>query len=178
MRAAEEASDVPGAEQDAQALGAGAGRPGTLESAGGEPWPPPGSRDIDARLYAVRARLKTLRERDLDAGRGSTGGASERLAAARRHAAEAHASAARVLAASAETFRKAAEAHERAARMHETTAASGAGNVVGHERQATLHRAAAAADRRRAERAQLLLSGHQRAGPAANGAGPGDGGAP
>jgi hypothetical protein len=83
-----------------------------------------------------------------------------------------------VLAASAETFRKAAEAHEWAARMHETTAASGAGNVVGHERQATLHRAAAAADRRRAERAQLLLTGHQRAGPAANDGEPGDGGAP
>jgi hypothetical protein len=88
------------------------------------------------------------------------------VAAAQRHAAEAHAAAALVLASSVEAFRHAAEAHERAASMHEKTAGSGIGDVPGHERQAALHRAAAAADRQRAERVQSLLAGHYRAEPA------------
>jgi hypothetical protein len=67
------------------------------------------------------------------------------------------------MAAGVEAFRHAAEAHDRAASMHEGTAAKGTGDVPGHERQAALHRAAAAADRLRAERAQLLLSNHERA---------------
>ena len=128
-------------------MGASAGRGGTL-SEGSEPWVSPGRyRDIDTRLAAVRVRLTELRRRELDAGKSwAAASPSERVEAAQRHA---------------------AQAHERAASMHERTAAAGIGDVIGHERQATLHRAAAAADRRRAERVQLLISGHDQAGGAA-----------
>jgi len=133
-----------------------------------EPRPPPSRRrEIDTRLNAVRARLKELRARDLNPIKDWNATPSERVAAAQRHAAEAHAAAVQVMASSAEAFRHAAEAHERAAGMHERTAAAGIGDVLGHERQAALHWAAAAADRERAERAQSLLSDHERAWPAA-----------
>ena len=88
---------------------------------------------------------------------------ARQLEAAWRHAAEAHAAAVKMLASSAEAFRRAADAHERVASVHERAAASGIGDVRMRERQAALHRAAAAADRLRAERAQLLLSNHERA---------------
>jgi hypothetical protein len=102
----------------------------------------------------------------LDAYRNRSATLSERLAVARRHAAEAQAAAAQVLASSAEAFRHAAEAHEGAASMHERTAAAGIGDVRGHERQAALHRAAAVSDWQRAERARSLLSESERAWPA------------
>jgi hypothetical protein len=101
--------------------------------------------------------------------------ASERLEAVRRHAAEAHAAAAQVLASGVEAFRHAAEAHERAASLHEQAAASGIGDVAEHERQAALQRAAAAEDWRRAERAQSLLSDPERPGPPAVSDEPGEG---
>ena len=133
-----------------------------------EPGPPTSRRrEIDTRLDAVRTRLKELRARDLDAIKNWGATPGERLAAAQRHAAEAHAAALQVMASSAEAFRHAADAHESAASMHERTAAAGIGDVPGHKRQAALHRAAAAADRRRAERAQSLLSENQREWPAA-----------
>src|SRR5215471_15472383 len=122
--------------------------------------------EIDTRLDAVRARLKTLRQRGSDVGNSRAATSSERLAAAQRYAAEAQAAAAEVLASSAEAFRHAAEAHDRAASLHDRTAANGIGDVCGHEQQAALHRAAAAADRRRAGRAQALISVHDQAGPA------------
>ena len=122
-------------------------------------------REIDERLAAVRARLEELRERRRGADR-TKAAASERLEAAQRHAAEAHAAAARTLAAGVEAFRHAAEAHEHAASLHEQAAASGFGDGREHERQAALQRAAAAEDWRRAERAQLLLTAPERAGPA------------
>jgi hypothetical protein len=130
-----------------------------------EPGPlPDRRRDIDTRLDAVRARLQVLRERDLFGGTRWTTSPSDRVAAAKRYAAEAHAAATRVLASSAEAFRNAAAAHERAASMHERTAAGGIGDVQGHERQAALHRAAAAADWQRAERVQSLLSDYEQVG--------------
>lgn len=125
-------------------------------------------REIDTRLDAIRARLKQLRERDRgwDAIRSRAAPPGERLAAAQRHAAEAHAAAAQMLASSAAAFRDAAEAHEGAASMHEKATAAGIGDVAGHERQAAQHRAAAAADRQRAQRVLSLLSDHERAAPA------------
>ena len=126
-------------------------------------------------LDAVRARLKELEERDPEAGKGWAAPPSERVEAAQRHAAEAHAAAVLVLASSAEAFRHAAAAHERAARAHEKTAAAGIGDVIGHEQQASLHRAAAAADRQRAERAQSLLSESERTWPGAVVDKPGEG---
>jgi hypothetical protein len=139
-----------------------------LEGVDSEPGPSPGRRrEIDTRLDAVRARLRTLRQRGVDADKHWTATPSERVAAAQRRAAEAYAAALQVLASSAEAFRRAAEAHERAAGMHARTAAAGIGDVRGHERQAALHRAAAAADRQRAERAQSLLSDQERARHAA-----------
>jgi len=63
-------------------------------------------REIDARLDALRARLKKLRERDWDAVRSRTIAPSERLEAAQRHAVEAHDAAAQVLASSAVAFRR------------------------------------------------------------------------
>lgn len=133
-----------------------------------DPGPPPGRRrEIDARLDAVRVRLRELRERDWDAARSRTADLGERLEAAQRYAAEAYAAAVEVLASSAEALRKAAEAHERVAIVHERAAAAGVGDVGRHERQAALHRGAAAADRQRAERAQSALSDLDRAGPAA-----------
>lgn len=166
MRAPDEASGAARAEQDGQAPGAAVGLWGTVAAVVCEPWSMPGCRrDIDARLDAVRARIKTLRERDLDVGTMWIAGPRDRLTAAERHAAEARAAATRVLVTSEEAFRRAAEAHEQAARLHERTAASGVGYVRGHEQQAALHRAAAAADRQRAQRAQLLLSHHERVGP-------------
>ena len=121
--------------------------------------------EIDTRLDAVRARLKTLRQRGSDVGNSRATTSTERLAAAQRYAVEGQAAAADVLASSAEAFRHAAEAHDRAASLHDRTAATGIGDVCGPDRQATLHRAAAAADRRRAERAQALISDHEQAGP-------------
>jgi hypothetical protein len=141
-----------------------------------EPERPPGRRrEIDTRLDAVRARLKTLRERDLDRGKRWASTPSERVAAAQRHAAEAHAAAAEVLASSADAFRHAAEAHEHAASMHERTAAAGIGDVPGHQRQAELHRAAAVADHQRAERVQSLLAASEQARPAPRSDEPRDG---
>jgi len=102
-------------------------------------------RDIDTRLDAVRARLQVLRERDVFGSTRWTTSPRERVAAAKRYA---------------------AEAHERAASMHERTAAGGIGDVHGHERQAALHRAAAAADWQRAERVQSLLSDNEQVGRA------------
>ena len=135
-------------------------RSGMLDSVDSEPGSLPARRrEIDARLDALRARLKKLRERDWDAVRSRTIAPSERLEAAQRHAVEAHDAAAQVLASSAVAFRRAAEAHERVASLHERSAASGVGDVHQHERQAALHWAAAAADRQRAERALSLLSG-------------------
>lgn len=131
--------------------------------------------EIDTRLDAVRARLKTLRERGLEVGNSRGATPSERLAAARRYAVEAHAAVAEVLASSAEAFRHAAEAHERAASLHDTTAANGIGDVLEHQRQAALHRAAAAADRQRAERSQALISDHEQAGLAPGSDEPRDG---
>src|SRR5215472_8359055 len=132
-----------------------------------ETGPLPGRRrEIDTRLDAVRARLQVLRERDVFGGQRWATSPRERVAAAKRYAAEAHVAATRVLASSAEAFRNAAQAHERAAGMHERTAAGGIGDAHGHERQAALHRAAAAADWQRAERVQSLLSNHEPAGPA------------
>ena len=140
-------------------------RSGILGDVDSEPELPLDRRqEIDARLDAVRARLKTLRERGVGDSQATT--RSERAAAAQRYAVEAHAAAAEVLASSAEAFRHAADAHERAASLHDRTAANGIGDVRGHERQAALHRAAAAADRQRAERAQALISDHGRAGQA------------
>jgi hypothetical protein len=142
----------------------------------GEPEHPPSrNQEINARLDAVRARLKELRERDWDARKNPATTLSARLEAAQHHAAGAHAAAAQVLASSAEAFRHAAEAHERAASMHERTAAAGIGDVRGHERQAVLHRAAAVADWRRAERAQSLLAESEWAQPAPVPGKPGDG---
>jgi hypothetical protein len=136
-----------------------------LQGAGGKPGSPGDrQREIDTRLDAVRTRLKKLRERDSNAVKDWAASPSERVEAAQRHAAEAHAAAAQVLASSAEAFRHAAEAHERAASMHEKTAAAGIGDVSAHKRQAALHRAAAATDRQRAERAHSLLSDHEGAG--------------
>jgi hypothetical protein len=141
----------------------GSGMLGGVES---EPGPTQGrGREIDARLDAVRTRIKQLKERDLGANKRWVNTPSERVAAARRHAAEAYAAATEVLASSVETFRYAAEAHERSAGMHDRTAAAGIGDVGGHERQAALHRAAAAADLRRAERVQSRLSDHERTQP-------------
>ena len=149
---------------------------GMLGGVNSEPGPLPGRRrEIDTRLDAVRARLQTLRERDVFGHQGWTASPRERVAAAKRYAAEAHAAATRVLASSAEAFRNAAEAHERAASMHERTAAGGIGDVHGHERQAALHRAAAAADWQRAGRVESLLSGHEQAGPAPISSEPRDG---
>jgi hypothetical protein len=49
-----------------------------LECVDSEPGPPPARRrDIGTRLDAVRARLKALRERDLDADMRWTAGSSE-----------------------------------------------------------------------------------------------------
>jgi len=147
-----------------------------LEGADSEPWHPPGRRrEIDARLDAVRARLQVLGERDVDGVKGRTAAPGGQLEAARRHVAEAHVAAAEVLASSAEAFLRVAEVHERAASRHDKTAAAGIGDVIGHERHATVHWAAAAAARQRAERAQSLLSNHQRAGTAAVCDEPGDG---
>lgn len=141
-----------------------------------EPGPPPGRRqEIDARLDAVRARLTQLRERDWGAVKSQAAPTGERLEAARRYAAEAHAAALQVLAASAEAFHRAAEAHERVAGVHERAAAAGIGDVGKHERQAALHRGAAAADRQRAERAESLLFEAGQAGPAVVSDEPGDG---
>ena len=140
-----------------------------LEGVDSEPAPPQGRRrEIDTRLDAVRARLQVLRDRDVFGRQRWTTSPRERVAAAKRYAAEAHVAATQVLASSAEAFRNAAQAHERAAGMHERTAAGGIGDVLGHERQAALHRAAAAADWQRAERVQSLLSGHERAEPVPN----------
>ena len=141
-----------------------------------EPGPLPGRRrEIDTRLDAVRARLQVLREREVFGGQRWATSPRERVAAAKRYAAEAQAAATRVLTSSAEAFRNAAEAHERAASMHERTAAGGIGDMHGHERQAALHRAAAAADWQRAERVQSLLSGHEQVGPAPVSDGPREG---
>jgi len=141
-----------------------------------EPGPlPVRRREIDARLDALRARLKELRERDWDAIRSRTAAPGDRLEAAQRHAAEAAASAVQVLAASAEAFGNAAEAHERVAGLHDRSATAGIGDVDMHERQAALHRAAAAADRQRAERALSLLPGPEWAGSADASDEPGDG---
>lgn len=167
MQAPDKPSSATRAEQDAQVPGAPAARRGMLAGGGRDSRPQRGrGREIDTRLDAVRTRLRQLRERDLDAVR-SRDGSRERVEAARRHAVEAHAAAARVLAYCAEAFRRAAEAHDRAASMQERTAAAGIGDVIGHEQQAALHRVAAAADRQRAERAWSLLADHERAGPAA-----------
>lgn len=144
-------------------------RIGHPEGVDSEATPPGRRREIDARLDAVRARLKALRERDLDARKRWTATPNERVAAAQRHAAEAYDAALHVLASSVQAFRRAAEAHEHAASMHESTAAAGIGDVRGHERQATLHRAAAAADHQRAERALSLLSDYERTASAADG---------
>ena len=131
-----------------------------------EPGALPGRRrEIDARLEALRARLMELRERDWDAVKSRTATPSDRLEAAQRHAAEAAATAAQLLVASAEAFGNAARAHERVATVHDRAAAAGIGDVRMHEEHAALHRAAAAADRRRAERALSLLSGPEPAGP-------------
>ena len=107
-------------------------------------------REIDTRLDAIRARLKQIQERDRGWEAIKSRAAGERLAAAQRHAAEANAAAAQMLASSAAAFRDAAEAHEGAASMHERATAAGIGDVAGHERQAAQHRAAAA------QRAQAL----------------------
>lgn len=139
-----------------------------------EATPPNRRREIATRLYTVRARLKMLREREVEAGKRWTATPNERVAAAQRHAAEAYDAALQVLASSMQAFLRAAEAHERAARMHERTAASGIGDVRGHERQAVLHREAAAADRQRAERTLSLLSAYERAGSAAASDEPGE----
>jgi hypothetical protein len=178
MQAPDEATGVSPAKQDASAPDAAEGRRGMLGGADGEPGPPAGRRrEIDTRLDAVRTRLRELRERELDTGRGWAASPRERVEAAQRRAAEAHAAAVNVLASSAEAFRHAAAAHERAASMHEQTAAAGIGDVRGHERQAALHRSAAAADRHRAERTRSLLSETERAGPAAAPGEPGGGAA-
>lgn len=65
--------------------------------------PPDRRREIDARLEAIRARLKTLRERESgwDAIRNPAAILGSRVAAAQRYAAEAHAAAGEVLASSA-----------------------------------------------------------------------------
>ena len=148
--------------------GGPAARRGMLADVGNEPRPPPDRRrEIATRLDAVRVRLRQLRERGLDVGKNRAATPGERVEAARRHAAQAHAAAAQVLASSAEAFRHAAEAHERAASVHERSAAAGIGDVRGHERQAALHRAAAAADQQRAERTRSLLAETEQAGPAA-----------
>jgi hypothetical protein len=120
---------------------------------------------IGTRLDALRARLKELRDRDRDAVRYRTISPSERLEAAQRHAVEAQAAAAQVLASSVMAFHMAAEAHERVASLHVTAAASGIGDVNQHEGQAALHRAAAVMDRQRAKRAQSLVPGLEPAGP-------------
>lgn len=167
MQAPDEASGVSQAGQDARVPDAPVAGWGLPAGVDGKPWHRSDRRrEIGTRLDALRARLKELRERDLN---GDTRWASsgERLEAAERHAVRAHAAIARVLASSAEAFGHAAEAHERAASTHERTAAAGIGDVIGHERQAALHWAAAAADRRRAERARSLLYATKRAWPAA-----------
>lgn len=128
-----------------------------LEGVDSQPGPAPGRRrEIDARLAAIRAWLKQLHDRDWAAVKNQAAVPGERLAAAQRYAAEAHAAAVQVLAASAEAFRRAAEAHERVVGVHQRAAAAGIGDVPGHQRQATLHRAAAAADWQHADRAQAL----------------------
>jgi chromosome segregation ATPase len=146
-----------------------------LGSVDNEPGSWPARRqEIDDRLSALRARLAELAERRRPAQSAQVA-ASERLDAAKRHSDEAHAAAAQALASGLEAFRHAAEAHERAASMHERAAAAGVGNVGGHERQAAFQRAAAAEDWRRAERAQSVLPGPERAGRASVSGEPGDG---
>jgi hypothetical protein len=146
-----------------------------LEGVDSEPGFRPGRRrELDNRLDAVRARLEELGERRRGADM-VVAGVSKRVEAARRHAAEAHASATHVLASGVEAFRRAAEAHERAASLHEKAAASGIGDVRAHQQQAALQRAAAAADWQRAERAQSVLSKPEWAAPPPVPDQPGDG---
>jgi predicted aminopeptidase len=138
-----------------------------LEGVAGEPKHPADRRqEIEARLDAVRARLKELRQRGQDSARGRDASPGDRLEAAHRNATQAHVAAVQVLASSLQAFRRAADAHERVANVHEQTAAAGIGDVLEHNRQALLHRAAAAADRLRAEHARSLLSESEQAGPA------------
>jgi hypothetical protein len=118
--------------------------------------PPGRQEELVVRLDAVRGRLQELRLRDMDAAK-NLAATSERLEAARCHAAEAHAAAVRALASSAQAFRRAAEAHERVASMYRRATANGTGDVSKRERQAALHRAAAAKARQRAEYAESLL---------------------
>ena len=143
--------------------------PGGVDNEAGSP--PSRQRQIVVRLDAVRGRLQELRDRDAAKNLAAT---TERVEAANRHAAEAHAAALRALASSAHAFRRSAEAHERVASMHRRAGGEGTGDVRKHERQAALHRAAAAAARHRAEHAESLLSEPRQAGPAAISAKPGD----
>src|SRR6516165_9015576 len=140
----------------------GAVMPGGVDNEAGSP--PSRQRQIVVRLDAVRGRLQELRDRDAAKNLAAT---TERVEAANRHAAEAHAAALRALASSAHAFRRSAEAHERVASMHRRAGGEGTGDVRKHERQAALHRAAAAAARQRAEHAESLLSEPRQAGPAA-----------
>ena len=122
--------------------------PGGVDNEAGSP--PSRQRQIVVRLDAVRGRLQELRDRDAAKNLAAT---TERVEAANRHAAEAHA---------------------RVASMHRRAGGEGTGDVRKHERQAALHRAAAAAARQRAEHAESLLSEPRQAGPAAISAKPGD----
>jgi hypothetical protein len=73
MQAPDAASGAPRAEQDAQAPGAPAERRGLLAGVdGGAAFRWDRRREIDARLDAVRARIRELEERDPDAGKGRT----------------------------------------------------------------------------------------------------------
>lgn len=147
---------------------------GMLGGMDSQPGSPSSRREeIDKRLAAVRARLKELSERH-EATDRDRGTANERLEAAQRHATEAHATAAQVLASGVEALRMAAEAHERVASLHERLAASGIGEVTEHQRRAALHRAAAAADWQRAQRALSLVPEPEPAGPAPVSDEPGD----
>jgi hypothetical protein len=115
-------------------------------------------REIDARLVAIRIRLKKLNERHKYTVTNWAASASERLDGAQRHAAQAQAAATSALTSTVHAFRAAARAHERVASVHQRMAASGIGDVIEQERLAALHQAAAQADWRRAERSESLLS--------------------
>src|SRR5215469_12852928 len=74
---------------------------GMLVRVNSETGPLPGRRrEIDTRLDAVRARLQVLRERDVFGGQRWATSPRERVAAAKRYAAEAHVAATQVLASS------------------------------------------------------------------------------
>lgn len=124
--------------------------------------PPDRQGEIGTRLDAVRARLKSLRERSRDLAASPT----ERLEAAQRREVQARDAAISALISSVHAFRTAAAAHERVASVRYRMAAQEIGDVREHEQKAARHRAAAQADLQRAERSESILSESEWARPA------------